>query len=158
MENILFNQKFSQEMFNHNFNEVLKYSNIFIGMFCFIQLIHYIFKMMDYILSEKKYTVQKSDVENIQSINHETIQEQNQDEDKDKDEESSIDDCAEEDCEYVNEFINKYSLDLQNKITEVIYANSELFTDRRSQTRMKYHISKEIIDYFKTVEDKIYAK
>ena len=46
MENIVTNPSLLQEMFSvsMNIDELAKYSNIFIGMFCFIQLINISFK------------------------------------------------------------------------------------------------------------------
>lgn len=148
MENIVTNPNLLQEMFSvsMNIDELAKYSNIFIGMFCFIQMINISFKFVDYIFGEKKQTHTITVMAETSSDNNEDF-EQESEEANEEDEKSETDDTHEE-----IQMVRSYSAQIQNKISKVIALHNDLFTDRRAQTRMKYHINKEITDYFKAVE------
>lgn len=150
MENIVTNPSLLQEMFSvsMNIDELAKYSNIFIGMFCFIQLINISFKFVDYIIGEKKQTHTITVMAETRSDNNEEFEQESEENQEDeKSETSETDDTHEE-----IQMIRSYSAQIQNKISKIIALHHDLFTDRRAQTRMKYHINKEITDYFKAIE------
>ncbi len=154
MENIVTNPSLLQEMFSFgmNIDELAKYSNIFIGMFCFIQLINISFKFVDYIIGEKKQTHAITVMAETRSDDNEEIEQESEEQNEENQEDEKSETSETDDTHEEIQMIRSYSAQIQNKISKIIALHHDLFTDRRAQTRIKYHINKEITDYFKAIE------
>lgn len=150
MQEITTQYNFIQNMFdNISCNDILIYSNIFIGTFCLLQLIAFTFQGIDYVFDNKTQKavtsndttndVQKTVEKSTDNEDEETAEDENNEE-EDEDYETETEDERHK--------IKTYTWDIQTKITNIIQSNEDLFADKRSASRLKYKINKEINEYF----------
>jgi hypothetical protein len=149
MQEITFNHNFINKMFeNVSCNDVLIYSNIFIGTFCLLQLISFSFQAIDYVFDKAK--TKESEETEVNNVNGETSQQNQETHDENQEYESESDSDSDSQSENYNERhkLKMFTWDMQSKITSIIQENEDLFTDKRSASRLKYKINKEISEYF----------
>lgn len=159
MQEMTTHYNFIQNMFdNISCNDILTYSNIFIGTFCLLQLISFSFQAIDYVFDNKtQKDVTSNDIKSNDitpnDVTPNDVQktvEKSSDNEDDETAEDEEDDDYDSDTETEDERhkMKTYTWDVQTKITNIIQSNEDLFADKRSASRLKYKINKEINEYF----------
>lgn len=142
---------FIQKMFdNISCNDILIYSNIFIGTFCLLQLITFSFQAIDYVFDNKTQKAVKSNdtTNNVQKTVEKSTDNEDEETAEDENDGEEEDDDYETETEDERHKMKTYTWDIQTKITNIIQSNEDLFSDKRSASRLKYKINKEINEYF----------